>query len=129
MAEAWARHLFPRDWQIASAGLLTYPITESTRRVMREVGLDLVGQESKTLDRFDLQQFDLIVTLSEEAGRFLPTLERPERHLHRPLTDPMGVEGNPEERLLAFRTARDEIRDLVTGIGSGEVSSPAEKGD
>ena len=72
MAEAWARELFPAQWQVQSAGLLTYRITDKTRAVMNEVGLDLAGQKPKTFDKVDLDSFDLIITLSEEAGLYLP---------------------------------------------------------
>jgi arsenate reductase len=116
MAEAWARHLSPPDWEIQSAGLLTYPITEETRNAMAEVGLDLAGQESKSMDRFVLDDFDLVVTLSRNSGRFLPRLSHPERHLHRPLPDPMQVTGSDERILKAFRKARDRIRKVVEEV-------------
>jgi arsenate reductase len=116
MAEAWARRLCPADWEIQSAGLLTYPITEETRTAMAEVGLDMAGQVSKSLDRFVLDDFDLVVTLSRNSGRFLPQLSHPERHLHRPLPDPMQISGSDEKVLQAFRKARDRIRQVVEEI-------------
>ena len=127
MAETWARHLLPPAWEMHSAGLITYPITDNTRQTMLEVDLDMAGQSSKALDEFDLDSFDLVVTLSEEAGRYLPSLSRPERHLHRPLTDPMSAHGTREEVQEAFRTGRDEIRRLVARIGAGEFTSTAER--
>jgi arsenate reductase len=118
MAEAWARHLLPSDWEIHSAGLITYPITRETRLAMQEVGLDMAGQESKTLDHFNLDEFDLVVTLSEEAGRFLPALRNAGRHRHQPLQDPMSAVGTEEEVQRAFRKGRDEIRRIVDEIRS-----------
>jgi arsenate reductase len=116
MAEAWARRFFPAGWEVQSAGLLTYPITEETRAAMAEVGLDMAGQESKSMDRFVLDDFDLVVTLSRNSGRFLPRLSHPERHLHRPLPDPMQVTGSDEQVQQAFRKARDRIRQVVEEI-------------
>ncbi len=116
MAEAWGRRLLPPGWEVQSAGLLTYPIAEQTRAVMAEVGLDMAGQETKSIDGIDLDRFDLIVTLSDEAARFLPTLSHPERHLARPLPDPMQAVGSREEVLAAFREARDRIRTIVAGL-------------
>jgi len=118
IAEAWARRLWPADWEVASAGLLTYPITAPTRAVMAEAGLDLAGQESKPIDDFWLDDFDLVVTLSEEAGRFLPPLADPARLRHAPLDDPMQVRGSPEEVRAAFREARDRLRELVLALGA-----------
>ncbi len=121
MAEAWARHLFPADWEVASAGLLTYRITKKTRAVMAEVGLDMVGQDTKTLDRFDLDQFDLVVTLSHEVGTYLPELSHPERHIPCPMDDPMSATGEPEEVREAFRQGRERIRRIVQAVVDGTL--------
>ena len=118
MAEAWGRRLMPPSWDVQSAGLITYPITQETRAVMAEVGLDMAGQKSKTIDEFDLDEFDLVVSLSNEAARFLPVLARPDRHLIRPLSDPMQVVGAPEEVLDVFRATREQIRTLVAAIAA-----------
>ena len=119
MAEAWARRLFPAGWSASSGGLITYPITENTRRAMAEAGVDMEGQFTKTFDQFDLDAFDLVVTLSPEAGRFLPDLAHPERHLRRPVDDPMSARGSDEEIQAAFRVGRDRIRQIVADIVAG----------
>ena len=116
MAEAWARRLFPAGWTIYSGGLLTYPITDDTRRAMAEVGLDMAGQKTKTFDQFDLDAIDLVVTLSTEAGRYLPALAHPVRHLRRPVTDPMAAKGSSEEIQAAFRLGRDRVKQIVEDI-------------
>jgi len=120
MAEAWARRLFPNTWTVHSGGLLTYPITDETRGAMAEVGLDMVGQKTKTFDRFDLDSFDLVVTLSKEAGGYLPSLADPKRHLRRPVVDPMSAKGTTEEIQEAFRAGRDRIKGIVEDIVSGQ---------
>ncbi len=102
---------------------MTYRITEKTRHTMMEVGLDMAGQDTKTIDTFDLSSFDLVVTLSREAGRFLPALDDPSRHIRRPMKDPMGVKGDPEEVRLAFRKGRDHIRGIVQDIADGNIQA------
>ena len=119
MAEAWARKLFPDGWQVASCGLLTYPIVPETRAAMQEVGLDMEGQHSQSLDEYDLDDFDLVVTLSRQSGRFLPALRDPSRHVRHPVDDPMSVRGTPEEIAAAFRRGRDEIRQVVQDVVAG----------
>ncbi len=116
MAEAWAGELFPADWKVRSAGLLTYRITDKTRLVMSEVGLDMAGQKPKTIDSVDLDSFDLIITLSKEAGSYLPALADPGRHRRHPVDDPMSFRGTPEETLADFRRGRDEIRQIVATL-------------
>jgi len=116
MAEAWARHLFPESWTAASAGLITHPIHARTRAIMAEAGVGMEGQVSKSIDTQDLDAFDLVVTLSEEAGRFLPALTDPARHRRCPVPDPMSARGDPEQIRTAYREGRDRIRALVAGL-------------
>lgn len=131
MAEAWARDLFPDHWEAASAGLLTYPISRRTAAVMQEVGLEMDSQYSKSIDTVDLDAFDLVVTLSDEAGSYLPALRDPGRHWHRPFADPMAAVGTPEEVRQAFREGREQARrivhEVITALGDqgsgGSVSS------
>lgn len=122
MAEAWAHKLFPESWEVFSGGLLTYRITKKTRAVMAEVGLDMAGQQTKTFDRFDLDEFDLIVTLSEEVAAYLPNLADPSRHVPCPIVDPMSATGEPEEVREAFRTGREKIRRIVEAVVSGDLA-------
>lgn len=116
MAEAWARQLFPAGWTAASAGLITHPIHDRTRAIMAEAGVPMDGQVSKSIDTQDLDAFDLIVTLSQEAGRFLPSLRDPARHRHRPMADPMSARGAPDEIREAYRAGRESVRKLVAGL-------------
>ncbi len=118
MAEAWARHLFPSGWTVASAGLITHPIHERTRTIMAEAGVAMDGQYSKSIDTQDLDTFDLIVTLSPEAGRFLPALADPSRHRHCPVADPMAARGSPEQIRAAYQAGRDAIGALVKDIAA-----------
>ena len=121
MAEAWARQLFPDGWKVGSAGLITYPITDRTRAAMDEVGVSMEGQHTKSLDVFDLDDFDLIVTLSRQAAQFLPALARPESHLRRPVSDPMSATGSVEEVRIAFAAGRDRIREIVAEVVSAHA--------
>ncbi len=116
MAEAWARHLFPAGWEVASAGLLTSPVSRRADAVMREVGLDLDGHRSQSIDEVDLAAYDLVVTLSDEAVRYLPALPDPGRHWPRPFQDPMGATGTPDEVRAAFRTGRERARAVVAEV-------------
>ena len=113
MAEGWARHLAPVGWEVGSAGLVPYPVSRRARAVMAEVGIDLAGQCEKSITEVGLATWDVVVTLSDEAGRYLPRLRPAQRHLHRPVDDPMTATGTPDEVREAFRAARDRIGDVV----------------
>jgi len=123
MAEAWARALFPAGWSAASCGLLPYTVSRRARWVMEEAGVSMEGQESKTFDAVDLASFDLVVTLSEEAGRFLPIPAGGPRHVPVPVDDPMAAEGSPDEVREDFRRCRDQIREIVVGVVEGRFGA------
>jgi arsenate reductase len=121
MAEAWARALFPAGWSAASCGLFPHRVSERARWVMEEAGLDLEGQRSKSFDEVDLDAFDLVVSLSEEAGRYLPPLRDPRRHRRVPVDDPVAATGTPDQVREAFRTGRDRIRTIVQDVVDGRL--------
>jgi arsenate reductase len=125
MAEAWARQLFPAGWEARSAGLVTCPISAETRRAMAEAGVSMEGQRSQPLEDYDLDEFDLVVTLSRSAARFLPRLAAPERHLERYVPDPTAMTGRLSEMEAAYREARDRIRRIVEDIVAGRADPGA----
>ena len=125
MAETWAKHLFPDEWSVASGGLLTYRITDKTKFTMKEVGLEMTGQDTKTIDTHDLDSFDLVVTLSEEAGKFLPTLKDPSRHIRRAMKVSLSATADTETVRQAFRTGREHIKSIVQAIVDGGIVAGA----
>ncbi|MFO7607802.1 MAG: arsenate reductase ArsC [Candidatus Krumholzibacteriia bacterium] len=129
MAEAWARALFPGGWSAASCGLFPHPVSERARWVMQEAGLGMEGQASKSFDEVDLDAFDLVVSLSEEAGRYLPPLRDPRRHVRVPVDDPVAATGTPEQVREAFRTGRDRIRAIVQDVVAGRLRAAPGDGD
>jgi len=121
IAEAWARALFPSGWTVSSCGLVPHSVSRRARWVMEEAGVAMDGQESKTFAAVDLASFDLIVTLSEEAGRFLPLPADTDRHVRLPITDPMEADGSPEEVRDAFRRCREQVRAIVADVVAGRI--------
>jgi arsenate reductase (thioredoxin) len=113
MAESWARKLFPRKWEVHSAGLITSPISSKTKEAMKAKGLHMRSQRSKSIDDYNLNDFDHVLTFSKQAANFLPTLKHPERHIHFPVTDPTGSTGTPAQVKKAYAEARDLIGDIL----------------
>jgi arsenate reductase len=128
IAEAWARSRFPVHWTVASCGLLTYPIAPETEAAMADAGIVMEGQYSKTLDQFELDEFDLVVTLSHSAASYLPALAEPQRHLHWPVADPMSATGSDAQVRAAFARCRDQIESLVAALAEESPVPPAPGG-
>jgi arsenate reductase len=89
---------------------------------MDEIGVDISGQDSKTLDRYLGEPFDYVITVCDDANEACPFFPGAKNRLHWSLPDPSAAEGIEEERLAVFRSVRDGIRDrmqaeLVDGRG------------
>jgi arsenate reductase len=80
---------------------------------MKESGIDISHQYSKTLDDVPIRQVDLVVTLCRTAAEICPTLAINAEHTHWPLPDPALAHGDEEQVLQVFRTVRDDIRARV----------------
>jgi len=114
MAEALLRKHAGDQFEIYSAGFVPSPIHPTVYRVMEEVGLDLDGQAAKGVDEFlNKMYFGILITVCEKAEERCPTFPGLGERQYWPVEDPVAVEGSEEEKLEAFRRARDEIEQHV----------------
>lgn len=108
MAEGLARARFGDAVCIQSAGSDAAGVNPLAVKVLAELGIDISGQTSKTVDTIDPTTVDTVVTLCAEE--VCPVFLSKARHLHWPLPDPTAGGGTEEERVARFRQTRDEIR-------------------
>jgi arsenate reductase len=114
MAEAFLRHYAGDEFEIHSAGLEPSPIHPTVYQVMEEVGLDLDGHTAKGVDEFlNKMYFGILITVCEKAEEKCPTLPGLGERQYWPVEDPVVIEGSEEEKLEAFRRARDEIKQHI----------------
>lgn len=114
MAEGWARTMTNFD-RVASAGIEAHGLNPRAVAVMSEVGVDISVQQSNSVDEFQLDDFDLVVTVCGHADEHCPAV-RTARKLHWPLSDPAKLTGSDEEIMSGFRASRDEIKALVAAL-------------
>lgn len=110
MAEGLARHLFGDEVRVQSAGSAPSRVNPFAIRAMAELGIDLAGQTSKSVDTIDPGSVDLVITLCAEE--VCPAFLSSARRMHWPLKDPDRKDEDltDDERLAHFRTARDQLR-------------------
>lgn len=114
IAEGFARVTAPADVQVWSAGTVPGRVHPRAIEVMAEVGIDLAGQRSKSIDDVPWREADTVVTLCGEAEEACPAVASSVRIVHWPLPDPSQA---PEDaQLEAFREAREEIRWRVASL-------------
>lgn len=113
MAEGLLRALGHGTFESFSAGTEQTRVRPEAITVMRELGIDISGQESKTLDRFLHHAFDEVVTVCDSANDSCPVFPGARQRRHWSIDDPSGVQESKDERLAAFRWARDELRGRI----------------
>jgi arsenate reductase (thioredoxin) len=109
MLNAWAGDRF----EAFSAGTEATGVKPETIEVMNEIGIDISHHRSKAVDEFRGKAFEWFITVCDEAQQNCPVLPGVTDVAHWSIEDPSAAEGTPEERIEAFRRARDRVRDRL----------------
>lgn len=117
MAEGWARHLRGDVIEPYSAGIEARGLNPHAVKVMAEAGVDISGQQSKTVEALRDVPFDVVVTVCGHAHETCPAwLGTGAKVVHAGFDDPPVLaagEADPEKALGHYRRVRDEIRAFV----------------
>jgi arsenate reductase (thioredoxin) len=82
MAEGLLRYLGGERFEAMSAGTEATRVRPLAIRAMEEIGMDISGQESKTLDRFLGESFDHVITVCDDANEACPFFPGAQIRLH-----------------------------------------------
>ena len=123
MAEGWVRHYaleLGSPIEVCSAGTEKTQVKPEAVAVMQEVGIDLSGHTSKTLDELpDPWAFDVVVTVCDSANEACPVYPAQTTRLHVSFPDPS------RQSLEKWREVRDALggmsRALVETLAKGET--------
>jgi len=113
MAEGLLRHLGSGRFEAFSAGTEPRPLHPLAVQAMKELGIDISKQNSKSLSVFLDQPFDFIITVCDRARDNCPTLPGGSERIHWGFDDPAEAQGNEIERMLVFREVRNEIEKRI----------------
>ena len=120
MAEAMINDRLSDSWEAVSAG--TQPagyIHPKAIAVLKEIGIEHQGV-SKSTDQFRGTNFDLVVTVCDDAAENCPLWLGKGKRVHLGFPDPAKAMGSEEEILAVFRGVRDDmllkILDLLSHI-------------
>lgn len=108
MAEGFARKMLPEGWRALSAGTIASGVHPMAIEVMREVGIDISGQYSKTLNEISIEKVDRVVTLCGNAREHCPVFPKAIISDHWPIEDPIYATHLPDA-LKIFRRVRDAV--------------------
>ena len=114
MAEGLVNADLGDRFQAFSAGTVATAVNPMAAWVLTELGIDISGHSSKTLDAFAGETFDQVITLCGSANEECPLFFGGVRRVHLGFDDPSRTVGTPEEILADFRRVRDQIRKEIT---------------
>ena len=113
MAEGLLRELCSSSCTASSAGIQPTFISPYAISVMKEIGIDISTQRSKSIDEIAGQEFDCVITLCESARESCPVFPGAKKTLHKSFPDPKRTEGSEEEIMKSFRQVREEITEWI----------------
>ncbi len=122
MAEGLLRHLAGDRFQACSAGTEPKDVAHLTVEVMEEIGIDIRGQRSQSVEEFAGERFDCVITVCDSARERCPAFPGEGKRIHWSVEDPAEAEGREGPSRQAFRAARDDLRTRIEGFLRQEVT-------
>jgi arsenate reductase (thioredoxin) len=116
IAEAYLKQIAGDRFKVESAGFEPGTLNPLAVEVMQEVGIDISGNLTKGVFDFFKRGvlFDYVVTVCDAAtAEKCPIFPGITKRLHWSFDDPAAMEGTHEEKLMAVRKIRDEIKTAV----------------
>ena len=113
MAEGLLRHDAGNRFEVFSAGVSPSQVRAEAIAAMRELGIDISGQRSKSVEEFAGQEFDYVITVCDNANEHCPVFPGTTQRIHWSFDDPAAIVGDEAARLAVFRRVRDDLRERL----------------
>ncbi|HYC20518.1 MAG TPA: arsenate reductase ArsC [Candidatus Bathyarchaeia archaeon] len=112
MAEGFTNAWYSDQYEARSAGNEPTGVHSCAIEVMAELGIDIGSHRAKSLDQFEDQTFDYVVTLCADVQQSCPIFPGGREYLRHAFDDPVpdAVEGAP---CASFRHVRDRLREWL----------------
>jgi arsenate reductase len=116
LAEGLLREFHGDRYEARSAGTEETRVKPEAAAALEELGIDTSPLFSKTLEYFDADPADYVITVCDSAREACPWVSAKVLVVHRPFGDPSDVTESAEARMDAFRAAREDIRAWLDGV-------------
>ena len=110
MAEGYIQHFAGNRAAVFSAGIETHGVNPKAIEVMKEDGIDISHQTSKNVNEYRGMDFDIVITVCDNAKENCPYFPGTSKMIHQDFPDPSKATGTEEEVMVQFRNVRDRIR-------------------
>jgi arsenate reductase (thioredoxin) len=110
IAEGYLRYFANGRAEIYSAGIETHGVNKSAVATMKEDGIDILNHTSNNIDEYRNIDFDVVITVCDNAKESCPFFPTKAKILHHNFPDPAKATGTEEEILQQFRNVRQLIK-------------------
>ena len=113
LAEGFLPSLTGDQFDVVSSSVKTGELNPLAGEVMKEAGIDISGQKSKSISDSLKQHFGHVIAICDSAKERSPIFPFSLGIVHWNIVDPNSATGPQEQKTEAFRHVRDEIKDKV----------------
>ncbi len=113
MAEGLLKAKLGDHFDVDSAGTKPSIVRPEAIEALKEIGIDISGNRSKSVDEFADAEVDYVLTVCDNAKENCPYFPAKTRLIHHAFDDPAEAEGTFDERVAEFRKVRDEIAEYI----------------
>ena len=110
IAEGLVNALYGDRFEAVSGGTTATRVHPAAIKAMAEIGIDISGHHSKSIDVFEGRRFDYVVMVCDDKQADCPFFPGGKEQIHHAFEDPAACTGTDEEVLACFRKSRDAIR-------------------
>lgn len=131
MAEAFLKQLAGDKFEVESAGLEPGKLNPIVVEAMKEVGIDISQNKTKSVFDFYKQgkQYNYVITVCDESqSGACPVFPGKGERFHWGFDDPSSFPGSWEEKLVRTRFVRDQIKQKIVAWLSQNSSNPFREG-
>ena len=111
IAEGYLRYFAKENADVYSAGVETHGVNPKAIETMQEEGIDISNHTSNNIDEYKHIDFDLVITVCDNAKERCPYFPTKAVKFHQNFPDPAKAYGTDEEIKNKFREVRNMIKD------------------
>jgi arsenate reductase len=124
IAEGLMRSLYPDRFEVFSAGIAPAGLHPLAIKIMQEIGIDISGQRSKSVQDFRTKHFDYVIAFSKEIPNILGArMPSGKTLLVCPVQSPSDLYSEEKEALADFRELRENLQKILEHTFGSTLSS------
>ena len=122
IAEGYLRYFAKEKARVYSAGIETHGLNPQAVETMMEDGIDISNHTSNHIDEYANIDFDLIITVCDNAKENCPYFPSRAIKIHQNFPDPSKFIGTIEDKKSEFRRVREMIKSFSEKIISENLN-------